>query len=201
MKSIWTQIIATILGGFLAAGAGWFVDWNRESRRNENIQNLALTALRDDLQNSIILYDKLIEDFDKTNTIWLATIFTLQESRQFYQKNKEWMVIFDDKDLRDKVFQYYVKSELLFRKLEFMQKKKQDIENILSDNLNRVKIEHPTWKEEDIKKAALIPIEDKRKEYINLTSKLIPELISEVKESRHIANSLISSLHNRIIRK
>ncbi len=196
MKSVWTQIVATILGGFLAAGAGWFVDWKRESRRLENIQSLAITALQDDLKYSIGLYDKLTEDYNKTSIIWFAIINTIQESRQFYQKNKEWLVIFDDKELREKIFQYYIQSDLFLKKLENMEKRKGEIEKRLFEKINQFKIEHPTWKEDAIRKTALASMNDEVKEHDNLVKKIIPDSVLEIRDYRSNASGLINSINN-----
>ena len=51
-------IVGAVIGGFLSAGAGVALDFFRERGRQKRARSLLVTAICDDLQHSIGLYDK-----------------------------------------------------------------------------------------------------------------------------------------------
>ena len=104
------EIIAAIVGGFLAAATGWFLDRCREKGKISKARELITTGIRDDLNHSISLYEKINDDWDKTETVWFSTLNELRESRQTYQNNKDWVVLFKDENLRNDFFRYYLQT-------------------------------------------------------------------------------------------
>ena len=95
-----------MVGGFLAASTGWFLDRRREKAKVKQLRKLLTTGIGDDLQHSIDLYDKIADEWEKTKTVWFATLNELRESRQTYLNNKDWVTIFEDAELRTKIFRY-----------------------------------------------------------------------------------------------
>jgi hypothetical protein len=63
------QIIAALIGGFLAAGTGWFIQTRLEKSRTDKARDLLITGICDDLSHSLTLYEKIEEEWDKTKKI------------------------------------------------------------------------------------------------------------------------------------
>ena len=60
------EIVAAIIGGFLAAGIGWFLDRCREKEKISRSKQLITTGISDDLRHAINLCDKINGEWDKT---------------------------------------------------------------------------------------------------------------------------------------
>jgi hypothetical protein len=78
------EILAAILGGFLAAGTGWFLQTRLENTRLKRLRTLLLVGLRDDLNNAIELFNRLSDDWDKSKIVWFTSINEFAESREVY---------------------------------------------------------------------------------------------------------------------
>ena len=74
-----TEIIAALIGGFLAAGTGWFLHTRAETARIGRARHLLTTAIRDDLQHTTAVFERLEDEWDKTKTVWFATLNELRE--------------------------------------------------------------------------------------------------------------------------
>ncbi|MFQ5661431.1 MAG: hypothetical protein ACE5GZ_13500 [Gammaproteobacteria bacterium] len=187
------QIIAAVVGGFLAAGTGWFLDWRREKAKLKQLRKLLTTGICDDLQHSISLYEKVAEEWDKMKTVYFATLNELRESRQTYQNNKDWVTIFDKPELRKKIFRYYLQSADRFNVLEYQQRRKYEIENKLNDLVRNIKFQDPAISHDDALKTALGYMEAESQEYNNLTQS-IPDSIAKLNQFKSTAEDLLDKL-------
>ena len=121
------DIFLTILGGFLAAGAGLLVWLAQEKVRAHRMVSYVKTALREDLEFSIETYERLMSDWNKTKIVWLVYIDALNESRKRYYENKGYIFLLNE-NLRKKLFKYYRASDDIIHMLEYLQKRRYDLQ-------------------------------------------------------------------------
>ncbi len=115
---MWMVLGAAIVGGFLSALSGWFVNWRRDVAQLKKYKDILKTAICDDLENSVGLYEKIEEDWEKTKIFWLSTAIELRESRAVFEKYKDQIILFDDEKLRKNIFSYYLKSSQIILALD-----------------------------------------------------------------------------------
>ena len=187
------QIIAAIIGGFLAAGTGWLLEGRKEQLRLQKSKKLLTTSICDDLNHSLSLYDKVQEEWDKTKIIWFSTLNELKESRQTYINNKDWIVIFEEEKIRKRIFQYYLRSAEVISLLEFRQKRKYELENKYNDLVRDIKFKDPSLSDEDVRKNALSYMASESAEYDNLLV-IIPETVTKLGRFKAEAESLHAML-------
>ena len=94
---------------------------------------MMIIGVTDDLKSSADLYDRVLDEWDKTQIVWFTTLNELRESRQTYLKNRDWLVLFDNEALRQKLFRYYHRSADHLGLLENQQRRKYDIQNKLNE--------------------------------------------------------------------
>jgi hypothetical protein len=187
------QVTAAIVGGFIAGCTGWFIDWKRENRKFQALRNFLITGICDDLQHSVGLFDKIHEEYEKTGIIYFTTLNELKESRYVYHNNKDWMAIFDDGDLRKKIFKYYLQSNNAIHMLEFFQQRKYDIEARVDELAIKIKSENPTFSQEEALKQAIGYMSKEHTEYENLP-KHISQFANKLKDFKTTAETIITKL-------
>jgi hypothetical protein len=190
------QIIASIAGGAIAAGTGWFIDWKRENRKFQNLRKLLITGVCDDLQHSLTLFDKISDEYEKMRTIYFATLNEFKESRHVYRNNKDLMTIFEDSELRKSIFKYYLQSSDTINMLEFDQRRKYEIENKLNELVTKIKSENSSISDDDAGKQALGYMVKENNEYNDLNNR-IPQSVTKLKEFKITAENLINRLSKK----
>ncbi|RJO60291.1 hypothetical protein C4544_05365 [candidate division WS5 bacterium] len=193
MDQIIAAVVGAIIGGFLAAGAGWFLDRKREEARRAEVRSLLSTGISDDLQHSIQLYDRMLEDWERSKVIWFATLIELRESRQTYLNNKDWIVLFDNAELRKKLFRYYLKSTDLINTLEYRQRRKYEIEDKFNDLTRSLQLQNPTFTHNDAVRTAVSYMEHEDKEYTSLKES-IPEAVNKLPNFKIEAKELLDQI-------
>ena len=63
------ELIAAIVGGFLAAGTGWFLQNRQEAARVARTRSLMTLGVTDDLKAAIDLYDRVQDEWEKTHIV------------------------------------------------------------------------------------------------------------------------------------
>lgn len=193
MNLDWTTIVSTFVGAFLAAGTGYLFEQKRESTRMAQARKLLKTAIADDLKYVVSLYDKIGDEWDKTKTVWFATLNEIRESRFTYQNNKDWIHVFDDPELRRRIFRYYLQSAERMNNLEYQQRRKYEIEARFNDTIRDIKQKDPTLSHDAAVKATTSYMENENHEYDNL-QKSIPDSISKLSEFKREAQELTKLL-------
>lgn len=189
MNLDWTTIVSTFIGAFLASGTGYLFERRRENARMAQARKLLKTAIADDLKYVISLYDKVAEEWEKTKTVWFATINEIRESRFTYQNNKDWIHVFDDHELRRRIFRYYLQSAERVNNLEYQQRRKYEIEARVNDTVRDIKQKDPSLTHDEAVKVAMSYMENENREYDNLL-KSIPDSISKLSEFKREAQEL-----------
>lgn len=193
MNLDWTIIVSTFIGAFLASGTGYLFERRRETARMAQAQKLLKTAISDDLKYAISLYDKVAEEWDKTKTVWFATLNEIRESRFTYQNNKDWIHVFDDPELRRRIFRYYLQSAERVNNLEYQQRRKYEVEARFNDTIRDIRQKDPRLVHDEAVKVAISYMENESREYENL-QKSIPESIGKLSEFKREAQELTKLL-------
>lgn len=193
MSLDWTVVISTFVGAFLAAGTGYLFERRRESTRVAQARKLLKIAISDDLKHAETLYDKVADEWEKTKTVWFSTLNEIRESRFTYQNNKDWIHVFEDPDLRRRIFRYYLQSAERVNNLEYQQRRKYEIDSRLNDTIRDIKQKDFSLKHEDVVRVALGYMENESREYENLL-KLIPESIGKLSDFKREAQEITKIL-------
>jgi gas vesicle protein len=186
-------IIGAVIGGFLAACAGLIVEWRKGVARENNLSRLFSTAITDDLKNSILLYEKIQEDWSKSSLIWFVTINELRKSRQTYEKYNEHVLLFKSPELRQRISKYYLRSETLISTLETMQNRKYFIDNKYKQTLIDIKIREGSLADEVVKAKAeeLMKNEATELQWINDSiPKSVNKLDSLITEAQNLLDKI-----------
>lgn len=189
----WTTIVSTFIGAFLASGTGYLFERRRENARIVQARKLLKTAIADDLKYVVSLYDKISDEWEKTKTVWFATLNEILESRYTYQNNKDWIHVFDDPELRRRIFRYYLQSAERVNNLEYQQRRKYEIEARFNDAIRDIKQKNPSLSHDDAVKEAIGYMENESREYESL-QKSIPNSISKLLEFKREAQEITKSL-------
>ena len=183
------QIFAALLGGFLAAGTGWFLQVKLESSRAKKTRELVTIGICDDLNHSLGLYEKIDEEWDKTKIVWFSTLNELKESRQTYKDNKNWIVLFESSDVRERIFQYYLRSTDLIDTLEYRQRRKYELEEKYNRLVSDIKLKTPGIEDLEAKKLAISYMESEDSEYRCLEG-TISEAVNKLEKFKNEAKDL-----------
>lgn len=188
-----SQLLATVVGGFLAAGTGWFLQWRLEASRLKRTKSLLIIGIVDDLKWSVSLYDRLIDEWEKSNTIWFTTLNELRESRQVYLKNRDWLVLVKDETLRQRVFKYYHRSADHINLLENQQSRKYAIQEKLNEVVRDIRLRQEGVTHDQAVEQAINAMQADDHELRGING-LIPQNIQKVRDFRNEAKELLAAL-------
>lgn len=188
-------LLGSIVGGLLAAGAGVLLDRRRELRQQERGRKLLITAICDDLQHSVEIYDRIQNDWLEQKIVHFSLLNELKESRQAYHNNKDWIVIFENSELRREIFEYYLQSSQSINSLEYNQNRKYSIENKYDEIRTKVELENQSLNEEEVNKITLQLMKKEQNEY-RMINPFISDQISKLFNYKDKAKSLIQKLQN-----
>jgi len=186
------QIIAALVGGFLAAGTGWFLQNRIEVSRLKRLKQLLIVGISDDLKSSIELYDRVIDEWEKSQIVWFTTLNELRESRQTYLKNRDWMVLINDEGLRQKLFKYYHRSADHINLLENQQRRKYDIQSKLNDVIRDLKIRNNQLTQEQALEQAVRLMHAEDQELFGINN-FIPSGIQRMRDFKGEAKELLDA--------
>jgi hypothetical protein len=187
------ELIAAVVGGFLAAGSGWFLQYRLESARLKRAHQLLLLGICDDLKASLELFARVLDEWDKTHIVWFTTINELRESRQIYLKNREWLIMINEENLRQKIFRYYHRSADHINLLENQQRRKYDIQAKLNDLVRDLQLRDPKLNREKGLEQALALMQAEDQELVGINSTL-PQNIQRIRDFKDEAKDLLTTL-------
>ena len=189
------QIIAAVIGGFLAAGTGWFLQVRLEASRMEKLKRLLIVGISDDLKSADELYSRVIDEWDKTQIVWFTTLNELRESRQTYIKNRDWIVLVKDESLRQKLLKYYHRSADHISLLEQQQRRKYDISAKLNEVVRDVQLRNPALTREQATPQVIVLMHAEDQELVGLNA-MLPQGVQKVRDFRDEARELQKALAN-----
>lgn len=187
------EIIAAVVGGFLAAGAGWFLQNRLEASRQKRLAQLFVIGVRDDLKSSVDLYDRVVDEWEKSKTVWFTTINELRESRQTYQKNRDWMVLLKNENLRQRLFRYYHRSADHLGILENQQRRKYEIQSKLNELVRDLQLRDAKLSRDAALAQAISLMHAEDQELAGLNG-LLPQNIQKLKDFKSEAKELLALL-------
>lgn len=190
------QIIAALVGGFLAAGTGWFLQNRLEASRLKRLKQLLIIGISDDLKSSTELYSRVIDEWEKSQIVWFTTLNELKESRQTYLKNRDWMVLIKDEELRQKLFKYYHRSADHINLLENQQRRKYDIQAKLNDVVRDLQLRNDVLAREQALEQAVHLMHAEDQELMGLNT-LIPQGIQRMRDCKGEAKELLDAFSKR----
>lgn len=186
------QIIAALVGGFLAAGTGWFLQNRLEATRLKRLKQLLIIGISDDLKSSAELYSRIIDEWEKSQIVWFTTLNELRESRQTYLKNRDWMVLINDEGLRQKLFKYYHRSADHINLLENQQRRKYEIQAKLNDVVRDLQLRNNVLEREPALEQAVGLMHTENQELMRLNS-TIPQDIQRMRDFKGEAKELLDA--------
>lgn len=186
-------IVASVIGGLLAAGTGWLLDWQRQRAILQRHTVLFLTGIIDDLQHSLTLYDKIEEEWEKTKTVWFSTLNELRESRQTYFAHKDLIVLINNADTRKRLFRYYLKTNELVNSLEYQQQRLYEIQRRFRELHNNISLNQPGLNQDQVADLVLNIMKDENSEYTH-TQATLPATVEKLKSFKPYCLELINEL-------
>lgn len=187
------QIVAALIGGFLAAGTGWFLQVRLERSRLKRLKQLLLLGIADDLKSSVELYARVIDEWEKSQIVWFTTLNELRESRQTYLRNRDWMVLINDEALRQKLFKYYHRSADHINLLENQQRRKYEIQAKLNDVMRDLQLRNAALTREQALQQAVQLMQAEDQELVGINN-LLPNGIQRMRDFRSEAKELLDAL-------
>lgn len=187
------ELIAAVIGGFLAAGTGWFLQYRLEASRMERTKQLMIVGVSDDLKSSSDLYDRLIDEWEKTQIVWFTTLNELRESRQIYLKNREWLVLLKNETLRQRLFRYYHRSADHLNLLENQQRRKYDIQTKLNEIVRDLQLRDSALPREKALQLGIGLMHTEDQELVGINN-LLPQNIQRVRDFKSEAKELMQEL-------
>jgi len=187
------QIIAALIGGILAAGTGWFLQVRLEASRLNRLKKLLLLGIVDDLKSSIDLYERVINEWEKSQTVWFTTLNELRESRQTYLKNRDWMVLIENEMLRQNIFKYYHRSTDHINLLENQQARKYAIQGKLNELMRDLQLRDNALTQEQALERAVRLMQSEEQELGGINV-LLPQGIQKIRDFKAEAKELLHAL-------
>ncbi len=192
-SEILAAIIGAFIGGLFSAGTGYVLIRWQEAARISRARELLTMAICDDLQHSISLYEKIDEEWKKTNLVWFSTLNELRGSRHTYENNRDWVHIFNNPELRREIFRYYLQSLDCINTLENQQRRKYEIRNKFNDTVRQLKLSNSTMTDDEASKLAIQYMKEEDQEFLSF-EKLIPESILKLSQFKSKAEGLLRDL-------
>ena len=186
-------ILAAIVGGFLAAGTGWFLQSRLEASRISRLKNLLIVGITDDLTNSLELYDQISEDWERSRTVWFNLLTEIADSRHVYVNNRDSIVLLDDPDLRIRIFQYYRKSGNHLLSLQNAQQRMYDIQGKNDQAVQSCQLQDPTLTLEKAQQLVAQTMSNENNELIYWREQL-PVLVAGIQRFKDEAHQIREDL-------
>ena len=188
-------IVAAIIGGFLAAGTGWFVQARIEASRLKRLKKLLIVGITDDLNSSLDLYDQLTESWEQSQVVWYNLITEIFDSRHIYVNNRDSVALIKDKELRNKILQYYRRSGNHLTRLQSLQQRKYDIQSEYNLAVRNQRLGNPQLSLQQAKSLVFETMTDENFER-TYCDEQIPAFISGIQRFNDEAREIREALRN-----
>ena len=187
------EIAAAVIGGFLASGTGWFLQSRLEASRITRQKRLMVVGISDDLKSSTELYDRVLDEWDKTQIVWFTTLNELRESRQTFVRNRDSLVLVNDEPLRQRLFKYYHRSAEHLNLLENQQRRKYDIQSKLNDIVRDLQLRDGALSRELAVKQGIGLLQPEDTELLGIDA-MLPQNIQRTRDFKSEAKELLALL-------
>lgn len=188
-----SEIVAAVLGGFLAAGTGWLLNRQSELARIARLRRLIKQAICDDLENSARLYDKIADEWNKTRMVWFATLDEMRESRAAYTANKDGVHLFENEKLRRRIFDYYLRTNHRMAYAEQLQRRRFDVLGVISQREAEIRVQAQAISGEEQAKLLALVAQPQQSELQFLDAEL-PKAVTQLVECKAEAANVLRDL-------
>ena len=154
---------------------------------------MMVVGITDDLKSSSDLFDRVLDEWDKTQIVWFTTLSELRESRQTYLKNRDWLVLVNDEALRQRVFKYYHRSADHFNLLENQQRRKYEIQNKLNELIRDIQLRDASLTREAAMMQGISLMQAEDQELVGINN-MLPQNIQRTRDFKAEAKELLLSL-------
>ena len=202
-----SEVIAAIIGGVIgivgiivgAVITGFIAHWlskGQEKRSWNSRRKLFASAILVDMEQSIALYEKIINDWKKTSTVWYEDTAELKEYRIIYEKYMEHILQFSP-EIMERIIKYYAKTKYLILNLESSQRRKYELFKVYQTILKSLKQSQPGISDENANKLASELAKDEDMEFAAI-NKGIENNITKLVEFKNEASSILDKLRKEI---
>ena len=119
-----------VLGAAIAGFVGVCLNYHREKYRERILRKQFSTFICDDLRRSESLYAEIAKYQDSGDVYNLECIDDFIASREVYEKQKDNLVLFVNKNIRENIYRYYRDSLIFFNQLTFLTNKRKSTKEI-----------------------------------------------------------------------
>ncbi len=196
MTGNWYLILSSVVGGILAAGTGWLLDWQRQRAGLRRTKQLFITGILDDLHHSLTLYDTIQDEWEKSRTVWFSSRNELRESRQTYVTHNDSVVLIESADARKRIFRYYLKTNELVNQLEYQQQRLYEIQRRFRELHNNVSLKQSELTQEQVGALVLQIMSDENTEYTSIQEAL-PSTIEKLRSFKSDCLELTNELKSQ----
>lgn len=189
-----TQIIAAVIGGFLAAGTGWFLQNRAEASRIRKLRELWIVGISEDLNSAIDMYQQVMEGWQQSRVVWFNLLNELNDSRSAYERNRDFVVFIDNVDLRRNILKYYRKSANVILQLRNTQQRQYDLRGELMRVLQDIQQKNPGIAYEEAARLVLESTQPKQNELEHIDQQL-PQLVNSLEGLKGDARQILSALN------
>lgn len=186
---LFIYIIPTLIGGFLAGMAMFGVSWLELRRKKKWFAE----AIKDDLEKSIVLYQNIMNDWGKDNTVWYVTIDEIIESRKVYEQSGDYLLGFP-KNIRRRINNYYLQSKNAVVSLKIMQQRKYELDNQYWKHFAKIKENKKSKSDDAIRQEILESKLFRESQEWNLLSIRLPNSIQGLLQFKIEAQSILDLL-------
>lgn len=112
MADIFTkEVWLVVLGAVLALIASVVMVFVQNAARERRTRQLLKTLLRQEIETINAFIDRLIQEAAIVGYIPLLRITAIQNIRQGYDRNRDWLILFQD-DVRRDIFSFYIHLQI-----------------------------------------------------------------------------------------
>ena len=180
---------SVVLGGAVTGAIGWFITWHKDYRFLKRQIRLFKKAIVDDLKKSVLLYNKVKDEWNKSSTVWFVTLDEIVASRRIYEKYNDHVLNLPD-NIRDRITDYYLQSANIIAGLKIQQARKYELDNIYNRLYRDASILYPNFGSEELNSYVLTIMANEVQEYNYLNDNL-PKTVTELDNLRNEASRIL----------
>jgi hypothetical protein len=136
-------ISTLIIGEFIAAGAGWYLDSRSSNKRINTAREYLLSGINDDLKNSVALYTTIQQEWAQGERVERASLDKLKRCALTYRHNQELVPLIYQHQRGEQIFNYFNEVSDIVSAMEHDQGCINAIEEAFDDKLHSLKLENP----------------------------------------------------------
>jgi len=186
------ELVSLVLGGFLAAGSGVFLQWRQRRGDRENNRKLFLQLIRDDLSTCKNIFDQIQKRWQESKWVMYRDIQQAQMSQSFYYNNNSAILHLEGADNRKAIVKYYSETTLFLNELSIAQRAIEDANNAI-DNETRFLMRERNLDQESAYSLAH-NINSRVVSLKNFAVEQIPNMIENLRDQRNDLENIIKEM-------